>query len=420
MSPTRSSPAESPQLNAMAPAFSPRIIYGFMVVGVLTGLANGIAKIAIPLYAIHLHASAWQIGIVGSVQFAGTLLLSLPIGALIDRHGSLPLFRFGGIVGAMLYLFAYTRMTTAWDLIIGVTLFGLVNPFRMVATQAEFLHLLPLMGYAKAGWQRASHSVGMFLLGPMIGALLVEQLGFSTTFYLVSASMLVAVLVGNQTLSFSPAPIRNQKVSMLQRLRDQWGVVASQKDLRDSLINEFISQLASSYFSAFAVLIGLTLYGFSASLAATLVVLQGAAFVFTLLVGGTLATVLARSTRMALGYALILAGLCFLGFAVQPYCLWVGALLLGVGVGWQHLTNVECFAAVTAIIGRGRAGGMFNMAGPSGGVAGAFLGGLIAQHYGYLAGFQILAAGYGLLMLWQCARLVFKQRRPAFADGNGE
>lgn len=398
-----------------APPLGAQIIYGFMVVGVLTGLANGIAKIAIPLYAVHLHASAWQIGLVGSLQMAGTLLLSLPIGALIDRHGSLPLFRFGGIVGALLYLLAYTQMTTPWQLIVGVALFGLVNPFRMVATQAEFLHLLPQMGYAKAGWQRASHSVGMFLLGPLIGATLVGALGFATTFCLVAAAMLFAVLVGNKTLSFSPAPGGQARQSLRSRLADQWRVITHHAELRESLFNEFVSNAANAYFAAFAVLVGLTLFGFSPTRAAGLVTLQGAAFVCTLFAGAGLAKSIPRQPRWLIGYLLILSGLACLGFAGHPYWLWPGALLLGVGVAWQHLTSVECFAGITALIGRGRAGGMFNLAGPAGAVAGALLGGLIAQHAGYLAGFRVLAAGYALLLLWQGRTWLVQQRQNANA-----
>ena len=377
-----------------------------MLVGVLTGLANGIAKVAIPLLAVQLNASAWQIGLVGSVQFAGTLLLSLPIGALIDRHGSLPLFRFGGIAGALLYLLFYTQMSTPLELVIGVALFGLVNPFRMVATQAEFLHLLPRMGFARAGWQRASHSVGMFFLGPLIGALLVQQFGFVTTFCLVSASMLVAVAIGNQALSFSPAPVARQAQSLRARLRDQWSIVAGNATLRASLFNELASQMASSYFSAFAVLIGLSLFGFSVAAAAGLVTVQGASFVLTLLLAGTLGKSWTRAARTGLGYSLILGALLLLGFAAQPWCLWAGSILLGVGVAWQHLSNVECFAAVTADIGRGRAGGLFNLAGPCGGVVGAFAGGLVAQRMGYLAGFQFLALGFAALLAGHCSRFL--------------
>jgi MFS family permease len=150
-----------------------RYLLGFMLLGVLAGTSNGVAKVVLPLYAASLHAAPWQIGLVGGLQFSGMLLLSMPVGGLIDRHGSRPLFRFGGLAGAALFLLGFTQMQQPTQLIVGVICFGLLNPFRMVATQTEFLHLLPRIGPRKAGWQRASHSLGMFFIGPMLGAQLL-------------------------------------------------------------------------------------------------------------------------------------------------------------------------------------------------------------------------------------------------------
>jgi MFS family permease len=80
--------------------------------------------------------------------------------------------------------------------------------------------------------------------------------------------------------------------------------------------------------------------------------------------------------------------------------LWLGALLLGVGLGIQHVTSVNRFAALTQELGRGRVGGMFSLAGPSGGLTGAILGGLLAQRFGMLAGFRVLILVYVAQLAW--------------------
>ncbi len=203
-----------------------------MLVSVLTGLSNGVARIALPLYANHLQASSLQIGLLSACQFAGTLLLSLPVGVLIDRVGSQALFQAGGLGGALLYLLLFTSASTPGDLVVAVALFSLVNPLRMVATQAEFLHVIARIGPTKAGWQRASHSVGMFFLGPLAAALCLQVMSYGLTFSLVAAVMLMAVLLGRQALSFSPPAPQQQGFSLSARLRDQWSVVSGHAMLR--------------------------------------------------------------------------------------------------------------------------------------------------------------------------------------------
>jgi hypothetical protein len=50
-------------------------------------------------------------------------------------------------------------------------------------------------------------------------------------------------------------------------------------------------------------------------------------------------------------------------------------------------------------LGRGRVGGLFSLAGPSGGLTGAVLGGRPGQHFGLLAGFRLLMVVYALQLL---------------------
>jgi MFS family permease len=374
------------------PAHAPssRFLAGFMLLGVLAGTSNGVAKVVLPLYAATLHATPWQIGLVGGLQFAGMLLLSLPLGALIDRHGSRPLFRFGCIGGVVLFLAGFSVASTPWQLIACVVLFGLINPFRMVTTQTEFLHLLPRIGPAKAGWQRASHSCGMFFVGPMLGSWLVGAAGYSDTFRMVAAGLFVTLLIGERVLSSAPPGLGNGASPFIGSLLEQFRVIGSSAALRRTMLIEFLGQVAMSYFTVFVILVAIRRFGMSTQHAAGLVTLQGAAFVLTLLVAGNLAMAWQEATRYRAAFALLMCAELLLANPLGPGMLWAGALLLGLGLGVQHLTSVARFAKLAQELGRGRTGGMFSLAGPSGGLVGAVLGGLLSQQFGMLAGFHVL------------------------------
>jgi MFS family permease len=387
-----------------------RYLAGFMAIGILAGVSNGIAKVALPLYAASLHASAWQIGLVGGLQFVGVILLSLPIGALIDRVGSRALFRFGGFGGALLYLLAFPYFSAPWQLILGVVAFGLVNPFRMVPTQTEFLGLLPRLGLGKAGWHRASHSLGMFFLGPLAGAAMIAWLGFADTFRLVAAGLLVTLLIGNHVLSVAAPGRGGEAMPLSRRIREQFAIVASRAELRQSMLIEFFGQAAVSYFNVFIVLIAIRQFGVSAQTAASLISLQGALFVLTLLVGGALLTALKESERYAIAFGLLCVAELVLSAPPSLVWLWIGAAFLGLGVGTQHLTSVGRFASLASELGKGRVGGMFSLAGPAGGVVGAIVGGILNQYLGLFAGFRAMAVLYCLLLCWIAWRFTRRDR----------
>jgi len=372
-----------------------------MLLGVLAGTSNGVAKVVLPLYAAALHATPWQIGLVGGLQFVGMLLLSLPLGALIDRHGSRPLFRLGCCGGVLLFLAGFSQASTPWQLVICVVLFGVLNPFRMVPTQTEFLHLLPRLGPARAGWQRASQSCDMFFVGPMLGAWLLGLAGYAHTFMLVAAGLLCTLLIGERVLSASPPDRGDDASPFLGRLLDQLRIIAGRADLRRTMLIEFLGQVAMSYFTVFVILVAIRRFGMSAQQAAGLVTLQGAAFVLTLLLAGGLVAAWQERTRYRSAFVLLLCAELLFSHPLGPAMLWAGAVLLGLGLGLQHLTSVARFGKLAQELGRGRAGGMFSLAGPSGGLVGAVLGGLLSQHFGMLAGFRVLVVLFAAQLCWE-------------------
>lgn len=379
--------------------YSHRTVYIFMLIGMFAGISNGIAKIILPLYAAHLGATATQIGLVGGLQFAGTLVLSLPIGALIGRFGSRALFRFGGLTCAAVFLCALSLASSPWQLVAGVALLGVLNPFRMVTTQAEFLNFMQNADLRRAGWQRAAHSAGMFFLGPMLGGLMLTVFGFADTLRLVAAGLLLTVLMGDRIMSVAPGEGAATPISFGRRLLDQFQIVRTKPELRQTMAIEFFGQSAMAYFTVFVIILGIREFGLNAQVSATLVSMQGGVFVLTLLFAGGLLSRLGEGQRYLIAFALILAAQSVLTGHYHQTLLWVAALLFGIGLGVQHITSVTRFALLTREFGHGRMAGLFSLAGPAGGVTGAVLGGVLSDYLGLYAGFRVLVVLYIALLL---------------------
>ena len=89
---------------AGSPAAGSPPLASLLALGMLVGTVNGLSRVAMPLFAASLGAQSWQVGIVGGLGYAGILLLALPMGAWIDRHGSRPLFLRGVVLAALAYL----------------------------------------------------------------------------------------------------------------------------------------------------------------------------------------------------------------------------------------------------------------------------------------------------------------------------
>src|SRR6185295_790039 len=91
--------------------------------GLMVGTINGLSRVAMPLFAASRGAQAWQLGIVGGLGYMGVLLMALPMGAWIDRHGSRTMFLRGALAAALLYLLLLV-VQGPWQVIAAAALLG--------------------------------------------------------------------------------------------------------------------------------------------------------------------------------------------------------------------------------------------------------------------------------------------------------
>lgn len=415
MAPVRQPTTPAPRLQPNPPddseaaaRYAPHLP-ALLSLGLMVGTINGLSRVAMPLFAASRDAQAWQIGIVGGLGYLGVLLMALPMGAWIDRHGSRTMFLRGVAVAALFYLLL-PLVNGPWQVIAGAAMLGFVLPFRTVPIQTEFLAMLPHLGPAKAGWNRAAFMLGLSFIGPAVSAAVLSSLGFAALFLLVAATLLLAFIVGRRVL------VRRRGVagqagdaSLRTRIAGQITLLRQDAEVRRTMLIDCLVQMSVAYFVVFAIRMAMFRFGMSLQGAAGLITLQGALYVSALFAGGALVTRWRDDLRYLFAFVMLLAQSALYGWGTGPSALWVGAALMGAGAGLQGVTSTTRFGELMRRLGRGRIGGLTSLAPTTGGIVGAVLGGVLSQHWGSEAGFMLLALGHASMVVvhlrrWRASR----------------
>jgi MFS family permease len=382
-----------------------RFILAFVILSAITGSSVGLAKVTTSLYAVHLGAHEALLGLIASSQSLGVLIMSLPLGFLVERYGPARLFVTGTLIAGVLYTLVPLVPEPVF-LLVCTTAIGFFMPFRFVALNTVFLTQLLALGEAKAGWYRGTHMAGMFLVGPMLAASVIAHFGFTGTFWLVGVAFALTIalspIVFRQNLEHergASGPIR------FEDLRRRLMLLARDPELRRVGIVEFTAQGIHGFYSFFIVVIGVTTLGFSRADAASLVSAQGCTYVFSLIALGGFAT-RAGALRVHLTSCAGLAiALLVLGAGVRLPVMWAGGMLLGASLGLLQIVNLTRFAHIGARIGRGQTAGINALVGPAGAFVGSLVGGAIGRSLGLQTVFLLFVPVVGLLG-WQLAQPV--------------
>ena len=376
-----------------------RFLALFALLSLSMGISVGVAKIVTALYALHLGAGPAQLGLITSGGLVGMLVMSLPIGFMVDHWGPRRLFIIGSVLGGCTY--AVLPVVPSPLFLLGAsTAIAFFMPLRFVALNTVFFDQIRQRGEGKAGWSRATHMSGMFLIGPALGALLAEHVGFTFTWWLVAASFAVTIavspLVMSARASLPTGPRPSLRAGLAALLRDA--------ELREVNTIDFFSQATSQYTTTFILLIALQRFGLEPAAASGLVTAWGASFIGTLLFGGLASRRLGPARSVLAGFSLVASALVVLGGAGQVTWLWVGVLLQGVGAGLVQSVNLGRIAQAGARHGQGRVSGLSLLVGPLGGLLGSSAGGLLGQVLGLQTVFFFFVPLYGLLAGWQLRR----------------
>jgi MFS family permease len=160
----------------------------------LSSLAFGTIIYLLPVYAEGLGASYYDLGIIGGVGNAVYTVSTLVTGFLLDRFDRARFYFVSCILGvAAILLFLQTKVTTEITLVRG--LLGGVSAAFWVATSTIIADASPpelltrSMARYNLSWMTA------FVVGPFLGGIISETLGFPFLFVAASAINLVSLVI---------------------------------------------------------------------------------------------------------------------------------------------------------------------------------------------------------------------------------
>lgn len=372
-----------------------RFLIVFAVLASLMGVSVGMAQVSTSLYAVHLEASPAQLGLIAGAQSVGVLFMSLPVGALVDRFGPARPFLTGTALVGLLYTLLPLGGSPLW-LLVCTALISFAMPLRFVSLNTLFLEQLASLGEARAGWYRGTHMLGMFLVGPLVGAALVSALGFAWTYHLISGLFFLTILVSPIVFArYGGRPAAPRAVRW-QVLRSQLALVLTDPEVRRISVLECLTQATGSFFTFFIVVVALQRAGLGSSEASSLISAKGITYIFALFfLGGAVQRLGPRRAKLGSFFA-IAVGMGAIGAGAHPLWLWIGSLTLGGGLGTIQIATLTRYAQIGARTGHGKASGLNALAGPSGGILGSLAGGVLGKWVGLETVFSIVGAAFAL------------------------
>lgn len=380
-----------------------RFLVVFALLASLMGASVGVAKITASLYALELGASASQLGLIASGQVVGTLLMSVPIGFMVDHHGPTKLFVTGSAIAGLIY--AAVPLVASPAFLLGcLTAISFFMPMRFVSLNTVFFEQIRLLGGNKAGWYRGTHMSGMFLIGPGLAVSLIAAVGYAGTWWLIAGSfgvtVLVCPIVFGRYAQRAPRPPRLTLRGVAADLRG----LSRDAELRQACLVDFCAAGTTMYQSTFIVAIALHSLHLDAARASAYVTGTGLAFVLTLFFGGGVAVRMGSRRAFLTGFAVVGVALLLQGTARTPLWLWPGVVLQGAGVGLLQIVTLTSISRVGARLGQGKVSGVNLLVSPVGALCGGALGGATAQAVGLQTVFLLYLPAYALLAVWQFRR----------------
>ncbi|MES2562519.1 MAG: MFS transporter [Pseudomonadota bacterium] len=175
----------------------------------LSGTAVRAGNMVLVLYALNLNASAFVIGLLGSMFAVLPMLFSMPAGKLADRYGSRALLLFC-VVGSGLGLLVPWVFPGMTAMFIAAALIGL--SLAMVVPLQNLVGLISTPDTRARNFANFSLGMGAAnLLGPLIGGFFVDLAGPATTclyLSLLNVAAIAMLLIWGRRLPSAPAVVR--------------------------------------------------------------------------------------------------------------------------------------------------------------------------------------------------------------------
>lgn len=152
--------------------------YSFLLHTLIYGMAVGLNSILIPAYALELHASILEVGLIVGSRGIGHFALVVPVGFLLERFGARKIFILSTLLEAF-FVLAIFFADTPLMLLLFATLDGFMCSTRLTVLNAAFLQLLPQIDSSRNGWYKACMTTGLMVAGLVAGGMLATQIGMA-------------------------------------------------------------------------------------------------------------------------------------------------------------------------------------------------------------------------------------------------
>ena len=179
-----------------------------------TAVGAQMAQLALPLLAVlSLHASSAAVGLLGAAPWVPFLLVSLPLGVLVDRRRRKPLLvtaeMVRGVATGVIILLGVTGLLTLPNLILLAVVTGCGTVLYEITYQSFLPSLVPRERLDAANSRLQATQATAVVAGPGLGGLLVQVLGALPTLGVTAAgSLLSALSLSRLPESFTPPAAR--------------------------------------------------------------------------------------------------------------------------------------------------------------------------------------------------------------------
>jgi MFS family permease len=141
----------------------------------LVSLPFGILDFVLPVYGQEIGADAVQIGLFFSVFFLMTVLLRPIVGVGIDRRGRRPFF-LAGLAGYAVAMFTFASSPQVWGVVVARTVQGIASALLWLSVQAITADVSPIDGRARVFGSVQQVSTRGGILGTFAGFTLFSLL----------------------------------------------------------------------------------------------------------------------------------------------------------------------------------------------------------------------------------------------------
>ncbi|WP_260848096.1 MFS transporter [Brevibacterium aurantiacum] len=355
---------------------------------------------AMPLIAVQLlHADAFQMGVLSTLESLAFLLISLPAGAWVDRLRKKHVIVAGDVLRALVLL----TIPVAWvvdalsfvHLCIVATVIGIVTVFFDVANQSYLPSIVSGDQIADGNGKLQATQQTAQVAGPSLASGLVSLIGGPLTVGATSVCMALSSLFISRIHHREHRPEERERSSLLAEIREGLSLVLGHVLLRRIVACTGLSNFASSAIFALIVLYALRTLGLS-QFQLGIVMSVGAA-------GGILGAISTSWVQRIVGegrsiaVSAALSGVCFLTVPAADLLpsmptLFIGWFLISWAVVVYNVTQVSFRQRLCPkpLLGRMNASIRFLVWGPM--PVGAFLGGTIGHAIGIVPTLWIFAA----------------------------